>query len=73
MREFNYELAPLKPGQEDNNQTRLTRWEEKQGILLKKLTREEWIEVVSHILPMTRKETEEYLDYLIYLNNMANL
>lgn len=62
---YTYEMAPRPKGMEDNADTRMQLWEEKQGIQMSKLTREEWIDVVYHILPITRQEAEEWLNCLV--------
>ena len=64
MRELTYNLAPRKEGEEDDNLSRMNRWEEAQGMKLSELTDEEWVDVIQHILVLTRSEAEEYLDYL---------
>ncbi len=64
MRELTYNLAPLKEGEQDTNASRMNRWEEAQGMKLSELTDEEWVDVIQHILVLTRSEAEEYLDYL---------
>ena len=60
-RKLTYELATLKDGQEDNNLTRMERWVEAQNMSLSSLTQDEWIDVMEHILPMTRAEIVEWL------------
>lgn len=64
MRELTYNLAPRKEGEEDDNLSRMNRWEETQGMKLSDLTDEEWVDVIQHILVQTRSEAEEYLDYI---------
>ena len=43
MRKLSYKMAPRKPNEEDNNLTRMMRWEEEQGMKLSELTEAEWI------------------------------
>lgn len=57
-------MVPLKPNEEDNNLTRMMRWEEEQGMSLSELTETEWIDVIQHILPITKQEAEDYLTHL---------
>lgn len=64
MRELTYNLAPRKEGEQDTNASRMNRWEEAQGMKLSDLTDEEWVDVIQHILVLTRSEAEEYLDYI---------
>lgn len=54
-------VAPLKPNQPDNLQTRMERWEEANNRLMKDLTSDEWIRVVNNIGCMTESEAEELL------------
>jgi hypothetical protein len=61
MRKMNYNLAPANPGEGDDNLSLMNRWERAQGMKLKDLTDEEWIDVVSAILVMTKAEAREYL------------
>ena len=63
MRKLSYKMAPRKPNEEDNNLTRMMRWEEEQGMKLSELTEAEWIDV-SHILPITKQEARDYLTHL---------
>lgn len=61
MKEYkDYRSVPLKEGQNDTERTRMERWEEANGILLKSLPQKEWIEVVSRILCMTERECEQW-------------
>ena len=64
MKELSYKMAPLKAGQEDSNLTRMERWEEANGMSLSSLSQSEWLDVMEHILPMTRQEIEEWLTQL---------
>ncbi len=64
MRKLSYKLAPAKPGEEDDNLSRMIRWEEAQGMKLNELTEREWIDLMHHILPLSKQEVEEYLTHL---------
>ena len=64
MKKLTYKLAPLKKGETDNNASRMRRWEEAQGMKLKELTDEEWVDVIHVILSLTEQETRDYLDHL---------
>ena len=57
-------VAPRKEGQPDNLQTRMERWEEANGKLMKELTAEEWVRVVNNIGCMTESEAWELLGSL---------
>lgn len=61
MKEYkNFSSVPLKEGQQDTERTRMERWEEANGILLKSLPLKEWVEVVSRMLCMTERECEQW-------------
>lgn len=64
MRELSYKMAPKDPNEEDNNLSRMIRWEKEQGMKLNELTEWEWIDVIHHILPLTKQEAGEYLTHL---------
>lgn len=64
---YTYEMRPLREGEKDSNLTRMNCWEDKQGIKLSSLSRAEWVDVVSHILPLTEQEAEDYLNHLIMM------
>ena len=62
---YTYQLAkPLPNEKEDTNLDRMNQWERANKMKLKDLTDEEWIDVIQHILVLTRSEAEEYLTYL---------
>ena len=64
MRQLTYNLAPKKKGEKDSNLSRMRRWEEAQGMNLKELTDEEWVDVVRSILCLTESEAWAYLEHL---------
>ena len=64
MRKLTYDLAPARQGEKDNNLSRMERWERAQGMKLRDLTEEEWVDVMKHILPLTEQEVREYLSHL---------
>lgn len=48
---------------------RILQWEKENNKQLKDCSRQEWIEAMQGIMAMTRKETEEYLEYLLAQKN----
>lgn len=63
-----YELAPKMQGEGDSNLDLMNRWERAQGMKMSQLTRDEWVDVASHILVLTKQEAEAYLNSLIARN-----
>ena len=64
-RKLTYNLAPALPSdKEDTNLNRMTRWERANGMKLKELTDEEWVDVVASILCLTESEAQAYLESL---------
>ncbi len=48
---------------------RILQWEKENNKQLEDCSRQEWIEAMQGIMAMTRKETEEYLEYLLAQKN----
>lgn len=48
---------------------RILQWEKENNKQLEDCNRQEWIEAMQGIMAMTRKETEEYLEYLLAQKN----
>jgi hypothetical protein len=48
---------------------RILEWEKENNKQLEDCSRQEWIEAMQGIMAMTRKETEEYLEYLLAQKN----
>lgn len=64
-RKLTYNLAPALPSEkEDTNLNRMNRWERANGMKLKELTDEEWVDVVASILCLTESEAQAYLESL---------
>ncbi|GAY31548.1 hypothetical protein PvtlMGM2_2401 [Prevotella sp. MGM2] len=65
MKKLTYNLAPALPSEkEDTNLNRMNRWERANGMKLKELTDEEWVDVVASILCLTESEAQAYLESL---------
>lgn len=65
MKKLTYNLAPALPSEkEDTNLNRMNRWERANGMKLKELTDEEWVDVVAAILCLTESEAQAYLESL---------
>ena len=64
-RKLTYNLAPALPSEkEDTNLNRMERWERANGMKLKELTDEEWVDVMQSILCLTESEAQAYLESL---------
>ena len=48
---------------------RILQWEKENNKQLEDCSRQEWIVAMQGIMAMTRKETEEYLEYLLAQKN----
>lgn len=51
--------------QPDNVRERVERWEKENNRQMSSLTRKEWLDVITEILPLTRIEAEEWLNQMI--------